>query len=165
MQSIVQHPTYGQIIYEEGVWTGKKTITINGVALIREKKNSYIWQTAEQAIPCQLTGSFVSGAKLTIGQDTVELSARPKWYETLCSVLIFALIMVWSNSIELCSIIPVIGGAIGGAISGAMAIINCTLMKRQSNVGIKLAIWLGMLVATFAICAAAGFVYVAAMSA
>ena len=31
MKEIVQHPIYGEIVYNESFWTGKKTLTINGV--------------------------------------------------------------------------------------------------------------------------------------
>ena len=31
MKEIVNHPIYGEIIYNENIWTGKRTLTVNGV--------------------------------------------------------------------------------------------------------------------------------------
>ena len=62
------------------------------------------------------------------------------------------LIIVWGNNVALCSIVPIVGGAIGGAISGVMGVLNLYAMRSVKNVGIKLAIFAGMLVATFGIC-------------
>ena len=72
-------------------------------------------------------------------------------------VLPFILIMVWGNSVALCSIIPVVGGAIGGAISGGMGVVSLSLMKRQSNLLVKVLVGIGMLIAIFVICAVLGF--------
>ena len=31
MQTVMQHDTYGTITYDEGFWTGKRTVTVGGV--------------------------------------------------------------------------------------------------------------------------------------
>ena len=153
MTSIVQDPIYGKIIFEENIWSGKKTLTINGVALNREGKNLFVSYEAEEPLNCYLFGSYATGARLVIDNYTVELTARPQWYEVFCSAVIFLLITVWSNSEYLCSIVPMIGGAIGIVISGAIALINFVQMRKQSKVIVKLLIWLGMLLAAFGSCA------------
>lgn len=152
MKVTYQHAQYGQIDYEESAWTGKKELTVNGVKLAKKHKNIFVLNTPEEPITCTVKGSFISGSQLVIGQEVIQLTPAAKWYEIACSVLIFMLILIWGNSEVLCSIIPIIGGAIGGAISGAMGCLNLMLMKKSNNIGIKLCIWLGMLVGTFLIC-------------
>lgn len=146
------HIGYGQIEYEENFWTGKKDLTINGIKLQKKNKNTFVLNSDEGTKLCHVKGSFLTGTKLMIDQDVIELTAAAKWYEIACSVSIFVLILIWGNSVTLCSIIPIIGDAIGGAISGAMACVNLLLMKKVKNVGIKLLIWLGILAATFGVC-------------
>ena len=51
-------------------------------------------------------------------------------------------------SAALCSIIPIVGGAIGGA----MAVTNLTMMRNAKSLQAKIDVWLGMLVGTFFIC-------------
>ena len=31
MKLVVNHPTYGEIVYDENIWNGKKTLQVNGV--------------------------------------------------------------------------------------------------------------------------------------
>lgn len=152
MKVTYQHAQYGQIDYEENAWTGKKTMSVNGVSLTKKDKNVFVLNTPEEPITCTLKVSLRTGTQLVIGEEVIQLAPASKWYEIACSVLIFVLVLVWSNSTALCSIIPIIGGGIGGAISGAMGCLNLMLMKKSNNIGIKLCIWLGMLAGTFLIC-------------
>ena len=43
MKSVVQHEKYGNIIYEENFWTGKKTITIDGTRLEKASKTEFLY--------------------------------------------------------------------------------------------------------------------------
>lgn len=154
----VDHATFGEITYNENIWTGKRIITINGQELVKEKKNVYLCTNENGALKVTVKGSVFSGISLIINGESIEISAKPQWYELACSISIFVLILIWGNSSKLCSIIPVVGGAIGGGISGAMAIVTLASMKSAKSVKAKLVVWLGMLVGTFAICAALAFV-------
>ena len=161
MKASVQHIQYGEIVYEESFWTGKKNLIVNGVPLEKQDKKTYILNSDGENKLCNLNGNFVTGTKLTIGLEDIELTPAAKWYEIACSVFIFMLILVWGNSVALCSIIPIVGGAIGGGISGLMAFSNLIMMKNQKRIEIKLAIWLGMLLATFLICFVLGLLLIA----
>ena len=160
MTFTVNHATYGQIEYTENFWTGKKDIVINGVKLVHVKKNKFVYQNGETKIDVTVQGNFMSGAKLVIGAETVEVGPKPTWYETACSIAIFFVILVWGNSVYLCSIFPVIGGAIGGAVSGLMAILNLQAMKSAKSIVAKLCIWIGMMIATIVICFLLAVLYV-----
>lgn len=163
MQRIIEHTIYGQIEYSENIWTGKRDISINGVKLIKDKKNMYIYDTGENKISVSVQGSMFAGIQLTIGKDIIEIEKKPAWYETACSIAIFALVLIWGNNAYLCSIVPIIGGAVGGAISGGMAILNLRAMKSVKNVALKLTIWLAMLIATLGICFVLAIVFLSAL--
>ena len=156
MKRVTEHTVYGQIVYNENIWIGKVDISINGVKLIKvqdkKKKNTYIYDTGEAKIEVLVLGNVYSGVKMTIGGETIEIEKKSSWYEIACSVSIFVLVLIWGNNPYLCSIVPIIGGAIGGGISGAMGILNLRAMKSIKNVAVKLAIWLAMLISTLLIC-------------
>ena len=41
MKMTVNHPTYGEIVYAEGFWLGKKTLTVNGVEAAAVSKREF----------------------------------------------------------------------------------------------------------------------------
>lgn len=161
MKEIVQHEKIGQIVYEESFWTGKKEVSINGKKLSMQKKNTFLWNCDGQSKIVTVKGSFVTGTKLILDGEEAQLTASPKWYEIVCSVMIFAFIMVWGNSIALCKIVPIVGGAIGGGISGAMAFLNLIMMRMQDKIGLKLATWFVMMALNFGICFVAAKIFLA----
>lgn len=147
-----KHPTLGTIVYDENIWTGKKTVFIDGIPLVTKNKKEFVYKNGEVCETAVLKGSYLSGIKMSILGETFVLVSAPKWYEVACSVMIFLLVVVWGNSAALCSIVPIVGGAIGGAISGMMLALNLIFMKSQKKVAVKLMVWLGMTIATFLLC-------------
>lgn len=152
MKASIHHVGYGEIEYDENFWTGKRELSVGGQKLLKKKRNVYILNSETGALDCRIKGSFLTGATLYIDQDVIQISAHCKWYEIFCSVLIFAFVLVWGNSPQLCMIIPIVGGAIGGAISGLGTCINLLLMRKTKQVGLKLLIWLGMFFGTIMLC-------------
>ena len=152
MITTIQHEVYGPITYKENAWTGKKEITINGISLAKQKKNVYRYDNGENALSVTVQGNFLIGVKLVIANETIALTKAAAWYEIACSVAIFVLVLAWGNNAYLCSIFPIIGGAIGGFVSGLMAMLNLWAMKSIKKVGLKLAVALLMLIATVMIC-------------
>lgn len=143
---------YGTVVYEESVWTGKKSLYVNNEALSRDGKSAFVYTSGTEVVRAEIKGNMITGSKLFIGEEEHELTPKPKWYEIACSVFIFLLIMVWGNSVALCSIVPVVGGAIGGAISALMAFANLMMMKSTDKLWKKLVYFAAMTVATFLIC-------------
>lgn len=165
MTERIHHDVYGDISYDESVWTGKKTITINGIVLVKQKKDVYLFDDGQTQTYVQVKGSLLTGVKVVFGSDAVQVLRAPAWYETVCSVLIFMLVAVWGNTPALCAIVPIVGGAIGGAISGAMAVVNLMIMRNTKSVGAKLGIFVGFLVGTFVMCYAIATVLLLALAA
>ena len=160
MRSIVQHETLGPIVYEESFWLGKKKILINNTPLIKQNKKLFLYPMGETSKTVQVTGNFATGTKLVIDGETIEMTPSAKWYEIACSVFIFVLNIIWGNSVALCTILPIAGGAIGGAISGVLALANVVAMKSVKSVPLKLVIWLGMVVAMLFLCFVAALLFV-----
>ena len=150
MKSSVNHPVYGPITYEEGAWSGKKIITVGGRELKKIDKNTFVFSEGESPMMATLKGSWLVGASLCVGGEEIRLVSKPAWYEWILAFLPFVLVVVWGNSVPLCSIIPVAGGAIGGALGGVSFVVSMSLFRGKSVGGKLLTALLAMLV-TFGI--------------
>lgn len=137
MKTIINHEQFGEIIYEESAWTGKKSIYINGQKLEKVGRNIYQIPGGETVT---LKGSFFVGTKAVIGAETVTLTQSYKWYEYVLSVIPFLLVIIWGNSVALCSIVPIVGGAIGGGISALFVVLNLLMIKKVNNIAFKVLI-------------------------
>ena len=144
MKEFVQHPIYGEIVYNESFWTAKKTLTINGVHAQPVSKKEFSAEGKKVVI----IGSRLMGLKLQIDNDVVEVSPKPTWYELVFAFLPLIFLLTWGNSAALCSIFPVVGGAIGGALGGISSITSLLLMKNAKSLLIKLLIGIGVVVVT-----------------
>ncbi len=144
MRKTIQHPIYGEIVYTESAWTGKKSLTINGLAAHPISKKMF--KIDDKSVT--IIGNDLMGASLFIDGEIIRLSPKPKWYEILFALLPFVFLMTWGNSASLCAIFPVVGGALGGALGGISAVISLFFMKKQRYVLVKLLIGIGALVAT-----------------
>ena len=162
MRTVVMHPTYGEITYEESLMSGRKTLYVNGSMLVRRKKNEYLLPREDGTeIPVRVKGSFLTGVKALIEGNVVQLTRAAAWYEVLCSLAIFFFVIIWGASPSLCLIFPIIGGAIGGAVSGMMTLVCLYVMKSVKPVWLKLLLWLAFFAATLAICFVLALVFVA----
>lgn len=159
MKVVVQHPTYGEIVYNEGSWSGKKSLTVNGIDAQPVSKKEFLIDGKRAMIK----GASLMGATLYIDNETVELVAKPKWYEFALAILPFVFLMVWGNSEALCSIFPVVGGAIGGALGGVALVMSLMLMKKTTSPVLKALIGLGTLAATVLIAFILALLLVAAI--
>lgn len=153
MKYTVENSELGRIEYDENFWTGKKLIVIDGKPLLKQGKNLYQYNDGENVKTVNLMGSFFSGVKVSCEGVTVEVLRPLKWYEIALSVSIFALIMVWGNNPYLCSIIPVVGGALGGVVSAVGVCLYLVFVRKEKPLWQKLVYWAGCLVGTFLVCA------------
>ena len=156
MKKEVNHSEFGKIVYEESFWSGKKKITINGKPLIKISKTSYKYASEEESFYVSIIGNFLKGVYLRIKERTVLVCPSTKWYEYVIGFLPLALVLVWGNSAALCSIVPLVGGAIGGAIGGVVSILSIIFMKEAKNILFKVLIGIASLAVCFLICFAIG---------
>lgn len=144
MTEFVRHPEFGDICYTEGFWSGKKTLRINGVAAIPMGKKKFF----HEGKTIYLKGSAFSGVSLVIDGQTVRVSPAPKWYEIVLALLPFLFLVTWGNSPALCSIFPVVGGAIGGALGGVGLVVSRMAMKSRRDPLTKIFLGLGVFALT-----------------
>lgn len=149
MKQIIQNEHYGEIIYDENFWTGKKSLSVNGEQLEKVSKKEFIMSNGN-LVP--LTGSFLMGATISINGEKIRVVPAIKWYEIVLCIIPLILNIVWGNSVELCKIIPIVGGAIGGAINGAFAVIMLAVLKSIKPIWLKILVAIAMMILSFAIC-------------
>lgn len=67
--------------YTENIWTGKKELTLNGVALEKRNKKVFVVNRdgAEELITVK--GNFITGVTLVEGDGNNIVLAQNKWYE------------------------------------------------------------------------------------
>lgn len=163
MKHSINHPVYGMISYEESVWTGKRSIQIGDTKLQKgPAKLTYLWNNGSETQLVIIKGNLFTGVTLTIGQDSVEVLKKTTWYEYTLSVLPLILILIWGNSVALCRIVPVVGGAIGGVIGGVAMVISVMQMRKRKLPG-KILTALICTAAAFAVCALLGYLLVFAL--
>ena len=144
MQETIMHSVFGEIVYNENAVTGKKTITVNGEAAIALSRKEFLVDGKKAT----LKGSFITGVELYIDDEKIVLLPKPRWYESLLSVLPFVFILIWGNNVYLCSIFPVLGGALGGALGALGSMLSLVLMKKADLALNKVLIGLAAFVLT-----------------
>lgn len=160
MKTVVQNEKYGEFVVDENVWTGKIKVFLNGKEFAKVDKTRYL---IEEKKYIDFTGNSIKGLYMTVDNQTTQVTAPAKWYEIALSVLIFVVILIWGNSLTLCSIVPVVGGAIGGGLSAMLAVVNLFVMRGIKNVALKLLAFVGIFAVTFGLCAAIGTAILAAI--
>ncbi len=162
MKQTIQHERYGEILYSENFWTGRKSLSFNGVPLTRISRKEF--QTENDGTGT-IKGSFLTGAYLSINGENIQLTPKIKWYEIVLCLLPFILIMVWGNSVALCKIVPVVGGAIGGGLSALLSFTGLFFMRSVKPVWAKILIALAAIGVTFGVCCGIGYAIVGAAAA
>ena len=63
----IQHPRLGEIVYTENIWTGKKSITANGVPAQAITKKDFLINGEKATVK----GNTYSGMSLVIGDEAL----------------------------------------------------------------------------------------------
>ena len=134
-------------LYEENFWTGKKSLTANGVPLTKIGKKQFS-VTKEDGTVSYITvkGSFLSGISLLTSEGEVVL-VKNKWYDW---VLIFLPMVGIVVGVAGC-------GALGGGLSALFgllgAFVNATLLRSKLSMPIRIL----LCIAVFAVVSAVWF--------
>ena len=160
MKQVIQNEKYGTIEFTEGNLIGTRTLSINGESL--SKKSNKKFQMNDGTI-VDIKGSVFTGIKLHINDDEIKVTNSGTWYELAILIAGFVFLMVWSNSVALCSIIPMIGGAIGGILYAIAAVAGFSFSVKQKSPLIKAAISLCSVVIGLILCTIVGFLVVMAL--
>lgn len=124
---INNHQTKNKDLYfEEGVWTGKRTIIYDGVTLTKIKRNIYEYKNGDVKEQFSIKGNQLIGVTIKMFENTIEISRKLTWYEMVMSLLVF---------------IPcILFGAIGGAFGGALGFTNLIIIRNVDKWWLKLVI-------------------------
>ena len=165
MKFTASNEVYGDIVYEESLWTGKKQISIGGERLEKFDKTTFIRidPETESKTVVRISGNSAVGVKLTVGDQTVQIVPRVSVFEILFSVLIAFFSFVWGNTPALCVILPIVGGALGGLNGGAFIALCFSLSKTVKEPWKKALVGLGCLACAFIIGLAIGSLIVATL--
>ena len=159
MQETIMHQVFGEIVYNENAFTGKKVLTVNGVEATAVSKKEFLIDGKKAT----LKGSFITGVELLIEDDVVVLSPKPRWYESLISILPFLFVIIWGNNVSLCAIVPVLGGALGGALGALGSMLSLLFIKKAKLIINKILIGLAVFVLTVLINAVLAFLIIILM--
>lgn len=115
-----------ELYYEEGFWTGKRTIKYNGISLTKIKRNLYKYQDGENTEQFEVKGNQLIGISIKMFGNIVEVTRKLTWYEIVMSLIVF---------------IPcILFGAIGGAFGGGLGFTNLTIIRNVDKWWLKLII-------------------------
>lgn len=148
----------GEIVYEEGFWTGKKQISVNGESAVKQTKTTFLTAGGTEL---DLRGNFFSGVQLQVGDKSYEIIPKSQWYEYVLSVVPLLFILIWGNVPALVAILPVVGGAIGGLIGGLFFALNLLFVKKTNVIWQKLLITLCSFIVAVLICMLIAFALIA----
>lgn len=149
MKTTTENTILGDIVYDENIWTGKKVITVNGEQLAKIDKKTFRLPDARYVT---VKGNLFFDASLIVDGQKITIAPPMKWYEYILALIIPIFVLTWGNSVYLCSIFPIVGGAIGGAISALAMIFSAVVMRKVSKPIFKILIGLGFFVATLMVC-------------
>ncbi len=144
MQKEINIDGLGLVSYKESFWTGSKSLFINGVPATKTDKTHF--SLNGQIIT--IFGNVFSGVNLLYNGKTYSITDKTLWYEYILALIPFIFDLIWGNSVELCKIFPVVGGATGGAICGILIVVNISLMKLTKKPLFKILIGLGVTLLT-----------------
>ncbi len=132
----------GTVCYEENVWTGKKSLSLDGVKMNKLSKTNFQYVKDNTVMHFTLEGSVLQGINLVVNGAKYEMLQKTAWYEYIVAFLGFVFILIWGNVPSLCGIFPVVGGAIGGLFGALGAILGIYMMRVSKKPVIRLLIGL-----------------------
>ena len=121
------------LVYTEGFWSGKKTITYNGVELKKIEKNKFEYADGDKKEVFEIKGNSFLGVKINMFGQDVEVLRQLVWYEILLSVLVFLPGVIF-------------GGMIGGMIAGVLGVVNLFIIRHLDKWYLQVLTTVGILV-------------------
>lgn len=148
MRSVIQTQKYGEIVYEESYWTGKRKVNVGGTEFKKINKKTFVGEINGERIGVAISGNYISGVFIDINGEKFRVTESAKWYDYLIAFIWLFPYFVWANSPVLCAILPIVGGGLGGAIAGVFVASALGIIKTNKNIAAKIGISFAFFAAT-----------------
>lgn len=122
-----------ELEYNEAFWSGKKTLTYNGKELKKIKRNHFEYTDGEKTEVFETKGNILTGIKVNMFGQDVEVLRTLIWYEVVLSLLLLIPGVIW-------------GGLIGGGLAGLLTVTNLFIIRNLDKWYLKLIISLAFLI-------------------
>jgi hypothetical protein len=120
MKAVIQHETYGTIIFKE-TFFGKETLIINNEQLVQVSETRFRFSSKKDAPDVIVRGTIVTGVKMYINGEVIQLLARPTNTVLELSLAIILAVIVGGLCTPLHYIFPMANGFPGYLISCCFA--------------------------------------------
>lgn len=135
---LVKNENGKEFVMEQGFWTGKTKLFVDGEELVKVDKKSYRYNDEIVSIK----GNFLSGVTLNFSQSESVAICANKWYEFVLIYMPYLYVAI-----------GVLFGAIGGALSAFAAISCCVLnayiLRSKGNLVVKIILCIVLFIALF----------------
>ena len=113
-----------ELYFEEGFWTGKRTVKYDGVTLPKQRKNLYLYDNGQTTEYFEIIGNQLIGISIKLFGKNVEILRKLEWYEIVMSLLVFLPCILF--------------GAIGGVFGGALGFTNLVIIRQVDKLYLKI---------------------------
>ncbi len=148
MKASILTEKYGEIVYEESYWTGKRKVNVGGTEFKKINKKTFVGEINGERIGVAISGNYISGVFIDINGEKFRVTESAKWYDYLIAFIWLIPYLVWANSPVLCAILPIVGGGLGGAVAGVFLATGLLLIKSNKNIAAKIGISFAFFAAT-----------------
>ncbi len=148
MKASILTEKYGEIVYEESYWTGKRKVNVGGTEFKKINKKIFVGEINGERIGVAISGNYISGVFIDINGEKFRVTESAKWYDYLIAFIWLIPYFVWANSPVLCAILPIVGGGLGGAVAGVFLATGLLLIKSNKNIAAKIGISFAFFAAT-----------------
>lgn len=148
MKASILTEKYGEIVYEESYWTGKRKVNVGGTEFKKINKKTFVGEINGERIGVAISGNYISGVFIDINGEKFRVTESAKWYDYLIAFIWLIPYFVWTNSPVLCAILPIVGGGLGGAVAGVFLATGLLLIKSNKNIAAKIGISFAFFAAT-----------------
>jgi hypothetical protein len=148
MKASILTEKYGEIVYEENIWTGKRKVNVGGKEFKKINKKTFVGEINGERIGVAISGNYISGVFIDINGEKFRVIESAKWYDYLIAFIWLIPYFVWANSPVLCAILPIVGGGLGGAVAGVFLATGLLLIKSNKNIAAKIGISFAFFAAT-----------------
>ena len=82
MRSVIQTQKYGEIVFDESYWTGKRNLSVGGTEFKKINKKTFVGEINGERIGVAISGNYISGVFIDINGEKFRVTESAKWYDS-----------------------------------------------------------------------------------